>query len=167
MFITKAMERWWALGISVPPKGHAVEYKQILHNKVLKGVGNFMEDWVEQELHQFGKANDHVRTRNMRNKVEKYVNMARWEKMNINPGVVRIKTEVKQASKGKFRIEHPDKKKRAKVARDDKPSSALEIVVPIGEAGIRGGFHLNMEEHRSRRSYIEKPLIYIIGNLLQ
>jgi hypothetical protein len=78
MFITKArMERWWALGISVPPKGHAAEYKQILHNKVLKGVGNFMEDWLEQL--QFGKAND-ARTRNMRDKVEKYMNMACWEK---------------------------------------------------------------------------------------
>ena len=54
-FITKAMERWRALGISVPPKGHAAEYEQILQNRVLKGVGDFMEDWVEQ-LHQFGKA---------------------------------------------------------------------------------------------------------------
>ncbi len=36
-FITKAMERWWALGISVPPKGHAAEYEQILQNRVLKG----------------------------------------------------------------------------------------------------------------------------------
>jgi hypothetical protein len=54
MSITKAMERWRALGISVSPKGHAAKYEQILHSKVLKGVGNFMEDWVEQ-LHQFGK----------------------------------------------------------------------------------------------------------------
>jgi hypothetical protein len=56
-FITKAMERWQALGISVPPKGHAAEYEQILQNRGLKGVGGFMEDWVEQLL-QFGKAND-------------------------------------------------------------------------------------------------------------
>jgi hypothetical protein len=56
-----------------------------------------MEDWVEQ-LHQFGKTNG-VRTRNMRDKVEKYVNMARWEKMNINSDVVRMKVEVQEASK--------------------------------------------------------------------
>ena len=43
--------------ISVPPKGHAAEYEQILQNRVLVGVGDFMEDWVEQ-LHQFGKDND-------------------------------------------------------------------------------------------------------------
>jgi hypothetical protein len=50
----------------------------------------------------------------------------------------------------------PDKKKMAKVAReDDKHSSALEMVVPIGEARIRGGFHLNMEEHRSSTAKIE------------
>jgi predicted nucleic acid-binding Zn-ribbon protein len=112
-----------------------------------------MEDWVEwvEQLHQFGKLND-VRTRNMRDKVEKYVNMARWEKMNINPDVMRIKTEVQEASKRKFRIERPDNKKRAKIARDDKRSSALETVVPIGEAGIRCGFDLNMEEHRSSRT---------------
>jgi hypothetical protein len=114
MFITKAMERLRALGISVSPKGHAAEYEQILQNMVLKGVGGFMEDWVEQ-LHQFGKAND-VRTRNMRDKVEKYVNMAQWEKMNINPDVVRIKSEVEEASKRKFRIERPDNNKRAKTA---------------------------------------------------
>jgi hypothetical protein len=115
-------------------------------------------EWVEQ-LHQFGKLND-VRTRNIRDKIEKYVNMARWEKMNINPDVVRIKAEVKEAfkqkfriaSKRKFRIERPDNKKRAKIARDDKRSSALETVVPIGEAGIRCGFDLNMEEHRSSRT---------------
>jgi pyridoxine 5'-phosphate synthase PdxJ len=47
IFITTAMERCQALGISVPPKGHTAEYEQILQNKVLKGVGNFMEDWVE------------------------------------------------------------------------------------------------------------------------
>ena len=38
----------------------------------------------------------------MRDKVEKYVNMAKWEKMNINPGVVRIKSELKEASKWKL-----------------------------------------------------------------
>jgi hypothetical protein len=38
-----------------------------------------MEDWVEQ-LHQCGKLND-VRTRSMTDKVEKYVNMAHWEKI--------------------------------------------------------------------------------------
>jgi predicted nucleic acid-binding Zn-ribbon protein len=117
-----------------------------------------MEDWVEQ-LHQFGKLND-VRTRNMRDKVEKYVNMARWEKMNINPDVVRIKAEVKETSKRKFRIERPDRKKRAKVARDEKRSSALETVVPIGEAGIRGGFELNLEERRSGRTQIENIDFY-------
>jgi pyridoxine 5'-phosphate synthase PdxJ len=41
-FITKAMERWRALGISVSPKGHAAEYEQIVQNKVLKGVGDFI-----------------------------------------------------------------------------------------------------------------------------
>jgi hypothetical protein len=92
--------------------------EQILQNKVLKGVGDFMEDWVEQP-HPFGILND-VRTRNMRDKVEKYVNMACWEKMNINPDVVRIKAEVKQKRKQKFRIDRPDRKKRAKVARDEK-----------------------------------------------
>jgi hypothetical protein len=61
------------------------------------GGGDFMEDWVEQ-LHQFGKDND-VITRNMRDKVERYVNMTRWEKMNINPEVMMIKAEVKEASK--------------------------------------------------------------------
>jgi hypothetical protein len=62
------------LGINVPPKGHTAEYKQIIRNKVLKGVGNFMEDWVEQ-LHQC------LRTRNMRrDTIEKYMNMACWEK---------------------------------------------------------------------------------------
>jgi hypothetical protein len=58
----------------------------------------------------------------------------------------RIKAEVQQASKEIFKIEAPDKKKMAKVAREDgKHSSALETVVPIGEARIRGGFNLNME----------------------
>jgi hypothetical protein len=56
-FINKAMERWRALGISVPGKGRAAEYEQILQNRVLKGVGGFMEDRVKQ-LHQLGKAND-------------------------------------------------------------------------------------------------------------
>ncbi len=86
-------------------------------------------------------------------RIRSSVNMTRWEKMNINPDVVRIKAEVKEAfkqkfriaSKRKFRIERPDNKKRAKIARDDKRSSALETVVPIGEAGIRCGFDLNME----------------------
>jgi hypothetical protein len=149
-FIGEAMDRWRALGISVPPKGHAAEYEQILQNRVLKGVGDFMEDWVEQ-LHQFGKVND-VRTRNMRDKVEKYVNMARWEKMNINPGVVKVKQEVKEASKRKFRIERPEKKKRAKISRNEKRTLALETVVPVGEAGIMNGFQLNLEEHRSNRT---------------
>jgi hypothetical protein len=76
--------------------------------------------------------------------------------MNINPYVVRIKAAVQEASQQNFRIECPDKKKRVKVARDDKCSSALEMVVPIGEAEIRGGFVLNMEAHRSRMTSIEK-----------
>jgi hypothetical protein len=45
--------------------------------------------------------------------------------MNINSDVVRTKTELKEASKRKFRIERPDNKKRAKVvSRDDKRSLA-------------------------------------------
>jgi hypothetical protein len=74
--------------------------------------------------------------------------------MNINPDVVRIKSEVKKASKQKFRIQSPDNKKRAKGAQHDKHSFflALETGVPVGEAKIRGGFELNMEEHRSSRT---------------
>jgi hypothetical protein len=53
---------------------YTAEYKQILQNMILKEAGNFMEDWVEQ-LHQFGKVNA-VKTRNMREKVKKLVNMA-------------------------------------------------------------------------------------------
>jgi hypothetical protein len=66
---------------------------------------------------------------------------------------VRIKSEVQEAGKRKFRIGHPSKKKRAKVSRDGKHSFALEMVLPIlGETGIRGGFAPNMEEHRSHRT---------------
>jgi hypothetical protein len=43
-FITKARERWWALGIRFPPKGHTAEYEQILQSRVAKGVVDFMED---------------------------------------------------------------------------------------------------------------------------
>ena len=46
--IKKALERWQALGISVPTTGHAAECNMILQNRILKGVGDFMEDWVEQ-----------------------------------------------------------------------------------------------------------------------
>jgi hypothetical protein len=51
----------------------------------------------------------------------------------------------------------PDKKKIDKIAlEDDKHSFALETVVPIGEARIRGGFNLNMEEHGSGKTKMEK-----------
>ncbi len=72
--------------------------------------------------------------------------------MNINPDIVRVKSEDKKTSKRKFRIERPDNNKRAKIARDDKRSLTLETLVPVGEAGIRGGFELNLEEHRSSRT---------------
>jgi hypothetical protein len=75
---------------------------------------------------------------------------------------VRIKAEAQEASKQKFRIEHPDKKKRAKIARDDKRSSALETVVPIVEARIRGGFDLNILAKRFlgpvRRHFLRREL---------
>jgi hypothetical protein len=51
----------------------------------------------------------------------------------------------------------PDKKKIDKIAlEDDKHSSALEMVVPIGEARIRVGFDLNMEDHGSSKTKIDK-----------
>jgi hypothetical protein len=51
-----------------------------------------------------------------------------------------IKSEVQKESNRKFRIERPNKKKRAKVSRDDMRYFALETVVPIGEAVIRRGW---------------------------
>jgi hypothetical protein len=92
-----------------------------------------------------------VRMRNMRNKVEKYVNMvAQWERMNINPDVVRIKSEVLEASKTNSRLNILTRRRGPR--SHNKLSFLLERVVPIGEAVIRGGFELNMEEHRSCRT---------------
>jgi hypothetical protein len=67
-FIRADMMRWRALTISVTPKGHCAEFEMLLQNNYLKGVGDLMEDWVEQ-FHQSGLLNNH-QTRNMRDKVK-------------------------------------------------------------------------------------------------
>jgi hypothetical protein len=48
--------------------------------------------------------------------------------------------------------EYLDNKKRAKDLRDDRHRFGLEMVVPVGEAGIKSGLELNMDEDRSSRT---------------
>ena len=108
-----------------------------------------MEDWVEQ-LHQSGLLDNH-RTRNMRDKVTKYLNVAKWEQMKLSPKVSSIKQEVKEASKRKLHDERKSEKRQrlSKLDRDENRENTLQTLLQVQPQPISTARELNLQEYRN------------------
>jgi hypothetical protein len=65
------------LNVSVTPEAHASEDHCINQIKRYSGIGDYDEEFIER-VHQLGKKDD-VRTRSMRDRVKKFMHVARWQ----------------------------------------------------------------------------------------
>ena len=89
------------------------------------GVGNNLEDWVEQR-HQTGKRQTEL-SKYIKDDGKKYVSMARREHVSSNPEVRQRQQEVKERSTRKRNFStRVSKKAAAKLERDANRQRSLE-----------------------------------------
>ena len=129
-FVRSCIHMWRCLRFSSRgPKIHGIEDHLLDSMQMYKGVGDFVEDFIEQS-HQFGVKQE-MRTRNLsRNKAFK--SHSRWEWMANRIVVQKAKAEMKSRSTRKRKSEGISRsiqnKNEKKVSRDTKRLLALEAV---------------------------------------
>jgi hypothetical protein len=101
-YARKGLTVWRILQLPVTPKCHGLEDHACDQLEILKGLGDFSENWVEQ-LHQLGLKNNR-RIKTTRNRNRKYKLYPQWEQLSGNPNIQRIKKEVNE--KRKRNIQH-------------------------------------------------------------
>jgi hypothetical protein len=87
----------------------------------------------------------------MRDKVTKYLNVAKWEQMKLSPKVASIKQEVKEASKPKLHNERKSEKRQrlSKLDRDENRENTLQILLQVPPQPITTAPELNLQEYRN------------------
>jgi hypothetical protein len=97
----KGLHWWRLLDISVTVKAHLLESHSIDQMEFWKGVGNFMEDFIEQ-AHQWGD-HDKRRSSGMRDRGKVAIAHSKWEALKLNPVVVKATIETAASTKRKFK----------------------------------------------------------------
>jgi hypothetical protein len=119
----KAMESWRKLGLSVTMKAHLLEDHVIAMMARLNGIGDFMEDFIEQ-THQFGDA-DERRSNGLRNRTLAANSHSKWEHVKNNPLVAMETAAVTKGTKRPLKINEEGRTAKmqriatAKQLRDD------------------------------------------------
>ena len=98
----KAMESWRKLGLSVTMKAHLLEDHVIAMMARLNGIGDFMEDFIEQ-THQFGDA-DERRSNGLRNRTLAANSHSKWEHVKNNPLVAMETAAVSKGTKRPLKV---------------------------------------------------------------
>ena len=130
-YVTAVMVKWRDLRLSMRlPKVHGLEDHLVQQMRRFKGIGCFIEDFIEQ-AHQFGMK-DEARTRNMRDRARAAISHSKWEWASHNVKVLAAKKEIcnKTSRKRKGRDHSLAETAAAekKKARLEKRKASLESV---------------------------------------
>jgi hypothetical protein len=136
--ISTAMRAWRKLDFSITPKCHALEdhlLEQLLkveNGKILRGIGEFTEDFVEQS-HQFG-FKEEGRTRGLKDHAAKAVSHSNWEERGLNPAVQAKHEEIRNLITRKRKIgsgisKATERKQNAKILKNDNRVAAFNNTI--------------------------------------
>jgi hypothetical protein len=100
-FVMEAMRLWIGLQLNITPKAHAVDDHLCDQIRILNGIGDLTEDFVEQS-HQTGIRHNQ-RSRSMKDNCKSAKWHVRWEEKETNLAVVEKINEVQGRSTRKKR----------------------------------------------------------------
>ena len=147
----KGLHWWRLLDISVTVKAHLLESHSIDQMEFWKGVGDFMEDFIEQ-AHQWGD-HDERRSSGMRDRGKVAIAHSKWEALKLNPLVVKATMETAASTKRKFK--HLDasgrtrKQQRDATAKLQRTSAREEIRIDEeGDGADLSTTQLTVEENQ-------------------
>jgi hypothetical protein len=119
--ITAVMVKWRDLRLpTTMPKIHAIEDHVLEQMTLFRGIGCYIEDFIEQ-AHQFG-VSDESRTRGMKDRVRAANSHSVWEFASNRKDIANIKEEVLSKSAGSERL-----------------IAMMEQVNGIKKLGLKGG----------------------------
>jgi hypothetical protein len=122
--IKAVMLKWQDLGMSMRmPKIHAVEDHLLWQMALYQGIGDFIEDFIEQ-AHQIGRTED-TRTRNMRDRRLAALSNSKWEWITLHADVIGAMRVKKENTKKRKRKE-PSKKELSRTERMEKRKQVLQ-----------------------------------------
>jgi hypothetical protein len=102
--VEKVMAKWRDLRLSMlMPKMHGIEDHLVEGMRRFKGIGCFIEDFIEQ-AHQTGHK-DELRTANMRDRKRASSAHSMWEFSTWRSGVIKVKEEVQTKTRRKRKPE--------------------------------------------------------------
>jgi hypothetical protein len=135
--IKAVMLKWRDLGMSMKmPKIHAVEDHLLWQMALYVGMGDFVEDFIEQ-AHQIGRTED-IRTRNMRDRRLAALSNSKWEWIALHAdviGAIKVKKEntKKRKRKGssKKELNHTERMEKRKKVLEDLNRAPNPIITPL------------------------------------
>jgi len=109
-YVSAVMVKWRDLGLSMDMlKIHGLEDHLVPQMRLFKGIGCFIEDFIEQ-AHQFGMKEE-KRTANMRDRKKAANSHSAWEHASHHAEVIAVKKESSARSKRKFMKSSAEEKK--------------------------------------------------------
>ena len=121
--IKAVLKMWRFLRLSMDgPKIHALEDHLMTQIKKYKGIGDFVEDFVEQS-HQQG-LRDETRTRGL-DRAKAFLSHSNWEYKGNEINVVMAKSEMHERTKRKRKRNTVEKQENKKMSRDEKRIASL------------------------------------------
>jgi hypothetical protein len=125
-FVNALMKLWRYLRLSTKgPKIHGVEDHLRQQINEIGGIGDFLEDFVEQG-HQSG-VKDEIRTKGL-NRIKAFEAHSNWEYRNNRVGVILAKEEVKRKTCRKRKRSANERRTESKISRERKRLRSVESV---------------------------------------
>jgi hypothetical protein len=146
--VKAVMVKWRDLGMSMKmPKIHAVEDHLLWQMSLYLGIGDFVEDFIEQ-AHQIGRTEDN-RTRSMRDRRLAAYSNSKWEWLSLHSEVIGAMIIKKEKIKKRKRNE-PSKKGISRTERMETRRQVLQNMnwdpSPI-TTPLRRNVHDALERH--------------------
>jgi len=125
-YVSAIMVKWRDLGLSMDMlKIHGLEDHLVPQMRLFKGIGCFIEDFIEQ-AHQFGMKEE-KRTANMRDRKKAANSHSAWEHASHHAEVIAVKKESSARSKRKLMKSSAEEKNvRNKIDREETRKYCLE-----------------------------------------
>jgi hypothetical protein len=136
------MKLWRYLRLSTKgPKIHGVEDHLRQQMNDLGGIGDFLEDFVEQGCQT--RVKDKIRTKGL-NRLKAFVAHSNWEHKNTNRGgVILVKEEVNRKTCRKRKRSANVKRNELKISRERKRLKSIE--------SIKSGKYSLIDDYRGKR----------------
>jgi hypothetical protein len=135
--IKAVMLKWQDLGMSMKrPKIPAVEDHLLWQMALYAGIGDFVEEFIEQ-AHQIGRTED-IRTRNMRDRRLAVLSNSKWEWITLHAdviGAIKVKQENTKKRQRKWsskkELNHTERMEKRKKVFEDLNWAPNPIITPL------------------------------------